>query len=182
MNNRNRKYTNGVITVIWQPAECVHSTICFTSLRPVFNPVRRPWVDMSGAETEAIIDVVERCPSRALTFFWNDEAKQKESNSPKLFDPADLPNYFQTATETPPEKAPETASSDPQETRKHQSGATVSYRPGAPLIIQGNFKLVDGKGNPVGNPNQKMASICRCGLSGNQPFCDGAHFKAGFNK
>lgn len=181
MNNRNRKYTNGVITVIWQPAECVHSTICFTSLRSVFNPVRRPWVDMSAAQTDTIIEVVERCPSRALTFFWNDEAKQKESTSAKLFDPADLSNFFPATAEASKTSPGKPTDTEPATSEK-QSGATVTFRPGAPLIIQGDFKLVDGKGNPVGNPNQKMASICRCGLSGNQPFCDGAHFKAGFNK
>lgn len=82
----NRKYSNETITVVWQPGECVHAGRCFTLLRRVFDPGRRPWIDLSRAGTEEILEVVEACPTRALTFFWNDPAKGIAGweHSPKL--------------------------------------------------------------------------------------------------
>jgi uncharacterized Fe-S cluster protein YjdI len=67
-----KKYTNGVITVVWKPGVCIHSARCFTGLPAVFDPSARPWVDMSGASTEAIEAQVGKCPSGALSVFRND--------------------------------------------------------------------------------------------------------------
>jgi uncharacterized Fe-S cluster protein YjdI len=61
------KYTNGEITILWQPGLCKHSGICFKGLAEVFDPRRKPWIDMSRAETDEIIDQVKKCPSGALS-------------------------------------------------------------------------------------------------------------------
>ena len=50
-----KRYTNGEVTVIWQPSLCVHSAICFHGLPAVFDPRRRPWVVLDGQPTEAIV-------------------------------------------------------------------------------------------------------------------------------
>lgn len=174
--NRNRKYSNGTITVVWQPAECIHAGICFTSLRKVFDPIKRPWVNMDGAATEQIIDIVERCPTRALTFFYDDPAKLVEGkeHSPKLFEPKELPKLFPAPTaEEEAAKAAEANGTAP--------AAKITYRPGGPLVIEGHFNIIGQEGKTI-QSKLKMASLCRCGLSDNQPFCDGAHFKAGFRK
>ena len=63
-----KRYTNGEVTVIWQPSLCVHSAICFGGLPAVFDPRRRPWVVLDGHTSEAIIMQVEECPSGALSF------------------------------------------------------------------------------------------------------------------
>lgn len=62
-----KRYSNGDITVVWQPSLCVHSAICARGLPKVFDPRRRPWVILDGYETETIVDQVERCPSGALS-------------------------------------------------------------------------------------------------------------------
>ena len=67
------KYPNQEITVIWKPEICIHSGICARGLGKVFDPKRTPWIDMSQAETLQIIDQVKKCPSGALSFFWNEE-------------------------------------------------------------------------------------------------------------
>lgn len=41
--------------------------------------------------------------------------------------------------------------------------------------IEGDFEIVDKHGNAYGLQGRTVLSICRCGLSKNKPFCDGAH-------
>ena len=62
-----KEYSNGETTVLWQPGKCIHSGICLKGLPKVFNLRQKPWVNMEGATTEEIIDLVHKCPSGALT-------------------------------------------------------------------------------------------------------------------
>ena len=63
-----KRYSNGDITVIWQPSVCVHSGICARGLPKVFDPRRRPWVVLDDHTTQQIIDQVDACPSGALSY------------------------------------------------------------------------------------------------------------------
>lgn len=67
-----RKYTNNEVTVVWKPGQCIHSKICWTGLQEVFDPKKRPWVNIEGASTERIIEQVRHCPSGALSYYMND--------------------------------------------------------------------------------------------------------------
>lgn len=49
-----------------------------------------------------------------------------------------------------------------------------------PLKVQGDVTLEDHEGNPIDTRGRKAVSLCRCGGSRNQPFCDGTHTKIGF--
>jgi uncharacterized Fe-S cluster protein YjdI len=62
-----KRYSNGEITVVWQPSLCIHSAICARGLPKVFDPRRRPWVILDGHDSQAIVDQVESCPSGALS-------------------------------------------------------------------------------------------------------------------
>ncbi len=73
-----KHYSNGEVTVKWQPHKCIHSTICFKGLPQVFDPSKRPWIDANGAPTEEIIDLVSRCPSGALSYFMNEQEEQEK--------------------------------------------------------------------------------------------------------
>ena len=78
MKDKTKKYSNGEVTVVWKPATCIHSTICWkgiTGLSSVFNPAERPWIKPEGASTQAIINQDKLCPSGALTYFLNDEVE-----------------------------------------------------------------------------------------------------------
>jgi len=50
------------------------------------------------------------------------------------------------------------------------------------LRIEGEFTLVDNDGNKYDLGGRKVIYLCRCGFSGNKPFCDGAHKAAGFSE
>lgn len=76
--NMTKKYSNDEITVVWKPSICIHSKLCWTQLGEVFNPRNRPWVTLSAAETNRIVEQVDRCPSGALSYFRNSEQPQPE--------------------------------------------------------------------------------------------------------
>lgn len=72
------KYSNGEVTVVWKPEVCIHSAICFKGLREVFDPQKRPWVNINGAATDKIVEQVRKCPSGALSYFMNADAVNEE--------------------------------------------------------------------------------------------------------
>jgi uncharacterized Fe-S cluster protein YjdI len=61
-------YTNKELTVIWKPERCIHAALCAKGLAAVFDPRRKPWIDLSQAETMQIIEQVKKCPSGALNY------------------------------------------------------------------------------------------------------------------
>lgn len=78
MPKETMKYTNGEVTIVWKPGICIHSGICARGLAAVFDPKRRPWIDMSQADTERIIEQVKKCPSGALSFYLNNESEESQ--------------------------------------------------------------------------------------------------------
>jgi len=69
------KYRSDEITVVWKPEFCKHSGRCVTQLPKVFDLKTKPWVTMTGADTQIIIDQVNKCPTGALSFLYNDVNK-----------------------------------------------------------------------------------------------------------
>lgn len=139
MSETFKKYTNGEVTVVWKPDVCIHSRLCWTQLGEVFDPRKRPWINMEGADTARIIDQVSKCPSGALSYYLNDEANP--------------------ATEI-------------------NADTKVEVTPNGPLLVYGNLKvkLKDG----TEENRSRVTAFCRCGKSGNKPFCDGSHISTGF--
>lgn len=68
-----KHYDNGEVTVVWKPDVCIHSAICFHGLPQVFDPRRRPWVDVKAAQTAEIVTQVRKCPSGALSLATSDK-------------------------------------------------------------------------------------------------------------
>jgi uncharacterized Fe-S cluster protein YjdI len=73
-----KHYTNGEVTIVWKSDLCTHVAYCFTELPEVFDPSERPWINANGASTQRIIEQVNRCPTGALTFFYNDESRNEK--------------------------------------------------------------------------------------------------------
>ena len=79
MAPKNFKYSNGEVTIVWQPELCIHSGRCARGLPEVFKPKEKPWITPEGSTTEKIIAQVKRCPSGALSYFMNnDESETKQ--------------------------------------------------------------------------------------------------------
>ena len=76
MENGIKKYTNGEITIVWKPEMCTHSTNCWkgkNGLIDVFNPMVKPWIKPDGASTSRIKEQISKCPSKALSYYHNNE-------------------------------------------------------------------------------------------------------------
>ena len=61
------KYNNDEITVLWKPDFCRHSGRCVTQLPGVFDTQKHPWINMQGATTDEIVAQVNKCPTGALS-------------------------------------------------------------------------------------------------------------------
>lgn len=62
------EYTNGELTIIWQPELCQHAGICVKTLPGVYKPKERPWIQIENATTAELIAQINQCPSGALTY------------------------------------------------------------------------------------------------------------------
>ncbi len=148
----NREYTNREITVFWKPLKCIHVTTCYRELIDVFNPRKRPWVDMKGAPTHEIIRVVNLCPTGALSFKYNDDQDSKK-----------------VVTSDSKQEKVEIKAEPETEIRVMKDG---------PLVVKGKFTIKSSLGGTL--KQMKMASFCRCGHSKKMPFCDGTHREIDF--
>jgi putative redox protein len=63
-----KRYTHDGLTVVWKPDLCRHSGVCARGLPRVFDPRRRPWIELVHADNDTIVAQVERCPSGALSW------------------------------------------------------------------------------------------------------------------
>ena len=145
MSKFDKTYTNGEVTVYWQPDVCIHSTKCFTSLPEVFNPRIRPWVQPEHSTTDKIVETVKNCPSGALSFKYNIELN------------------------TDIKKAEEKTEDKPLEI----SPVRIEVSHNGPLRVTGTCVIIDKDGNET--IKKGKFALCRCGLSSKKPFCDGTH-------
>lgn len=72
-----RLYENDDIAVFWDSEKCAHARACRRKSPEVFNPERKPWVDLNRADNARIWQSVEECPSGALTVAYKHEIQVK---------------------------------------------------------------------------------------------------------
>jgi uncharacterized Fe-S cluster protein YjdI len=158
-----KKYKGDEITVYWKPSACVHASYCYRELIEVFDPSRRPWIDLNGSTTDKVIEVVNLCPTEALTWKWNDEAKNETVGNDQV-------NHIRF-------RRPELV--DIKDSVEETQSVSVKIMADGPIVLKGNFKITYSEVNK--EVQDGIISICRCGDSDHQPFCDGRHRKTGFN-
>ena len=158
---RGRKYTNGEIIVYWKPDSCIHASHCYRELIEVFDPGKRPWVDMSRASTEQIIETVNMCPTDALTWKFNDDERNMDID-PEHTNHVNFrrPELMVAGNET------------------NEEPVSVKIMPDGPIVLNGTFTL--NYSTYRKDVKESILSLCRCGASNHMPFCDGTHRKVGF--
>jgi len=56
----------------------------------------------------------------------------------------------------------------------------ITVRTNGSIHVEGDFEIVDSQGNKFGLGGRTSIKLCRCGHSGDKPFCDGKHRECGF--
>ena len=56
------EYTNGELTIIWQPELCQHAGICVKTLPGVYKPKERPWIQIENVDNRGI-----NCPNQSMS-------------------------------------------------------------------------------------------------------------------
>ena len=64
--------------MIWDMPKCIHSERCWRELGSVFRRNERPWVDLEQASKKEIMTQLDRCPSGALSYRIEGQAKSNE--------------------------------------------------------------------------------------------------------
>lgn len=109
---------------------------------------------------------------------------------PSVFDPAKRPWINAEGSDTDQiieqvKQCPSTALSYFMNSEGDNTGndqvdveTVVEAKPNGPLFVYGNITVKKPDGQIEKRTN--VTAFCRCGNSGNKPFCDGSHLKAEF--
>lgn len=57
-------------------------------------------------------------------------------------------------------------------------GVRIVVQADGPLYVRGRLAIKDANGTMI--RDDVRTALCRCGASGNKPFCDNSHFAVGF--
>ena len=66
-----KEYKTKDLIIIWKPELCQHAAECVKRLPNVYNPKAKPWCKPENATTEELVEQINACPSRALTYKLN---------------------------------------------------------------------------------------------------------------
>ncbi|MBF9032320.1 iron-binding protein [Rhodobacterales bacterium HKCCE3408] len=199
------------LTIHFNGRRCIHARRCVLGLPGVFLPdAGRDWIQPAGADTEALVRVIDACPSGALSYERKDggaEEAAPEVNTVTLWEngpiavhaPMTMPdgsNRMRAAlcrcgqSKSKPYcdnshldmrfKATSEPASDPNAQTPETRGGPVSVEP------QKNGPMKIAGPIEIVTPSGRRVAVkteawlCRCGSSANKPFCDGSHKKIGF--
>lgn len=204
-----RSYEGAEITVHFDSRRCIHAAECVRSLRQVFDPRARPWIEPDAAPAEEVARVIERCPTGALSYEGRDS-----SNCPtpaELTVVADGPVYVygDVSIRTEDDKTIEEArlalcrcgasTNKPYCDNSHADirfvdAGEVNRESGEAETLEGELVISAMANGPLllhgpfvlvsADGSQEFrgekGALCRCGESSNKPFCDGTHNRIEF--
>ena len=62
-----QEYSNDKLTVRYDEKICIHAGKCVQGLPQVFDVNQKPWINVDGADVEALRQTIKQCPSGALS-------------------------------------------------------------------------------------------------------------------
>lgn len=198
------------LTLVFDSKKCIHSRFCVTWAPNVFLAnVEGPWIHPDAMEVERLVDIAHVCPSGAIRYRRKDGKPDEAAPPVNLISIRENGPYavradmqlggerevFRAtlcrcgASKNKPfcdgshNQVKFTASGEPQSGKTDMLAVrdgTLAVDPetDGPLRMRGNVEIISGTGRVVARVTQ--ARLCRCGGSGNKPFCDGTHAKIGF--
>ena len=89
-----RTYAIDEIEVHWDSDRCIHTGWCWKDLNEVFNVDKRPWIQLDAGKVDEIVQVIEKCPSGALSYTRLDGGDQEEVDVPASIIPWPNGPYF----------------------------------------------------------------------------------------
>lgn len=198
------------IELEFEAKRCIHSRFCVTGAPTVFLAnVKGPWIHPDAVPVERLVEVAHACPSGAIRYRRKDGAPEEPVPPVNLASVREAGPYaFRAqlqidgvaagyratlcrcgASQNKPycdgshTKIGFTATGEPPSGKTDmlpaRDGAlAIDPQPNGPLRVRGNLEIMSGTGRVVARVTS--AYLCRCGGSGNKPFCDGTHSKIGF--
>ena len=207
MSDRKRIFLGKSVMLIFDGSRCQQSGECTRQLPEVFDRRRDPWIVPDNADTEALIDTVQNCPTGALSCQSTAPPKQTigqlQPGGPLVIkgqimiieQEGKVRRQTQYAalcrcghSKNKPycdgshEEADITDSGEIQQVSQQHSnsiGGTVRIecQKDGPLKFIGNLTVENVRGQRC---TKDKGFLCRCGKSGDKPFCDGTHRQIGF--
>jgi CDGSH-type Zn-finger protein/uncharacterized Fe-S cluster protein YjdI len=154
-----KEYTNGNMMVTWEPEKCIHSEKCWRGLRSVFDPKSKPWVNIDGAEDDAIMAQIDKCPSGALGYYLNSVGKPKQKS------------IEMKANTVVAKKEPVNVELS---AGKPYAWCACGRSEGQPFC-DGAHNATDLKPMVFKSEAQGGAWLCQCKQTKTPPYCDGTH-------
>lgn len=199
------------LTLLFDSRKCIHSRFCVTWAPKVFLAnVEGPWIHPDAMEVERLVEIAHVCPSGAIRYQRKDGRPDEAAPPVNLVSVRENGPYavradMQLAGERGVFRATLcrcgasknkpfcdgshnevkfTASGEPASGKTEMLAVrdgvlSVDPETDGPLRVRGNLEIISGTGRVVARVTQ--ARLCRCGGSGNKPFCDGTHAKIGFH-
>lgn len=209
MTSRKESVRGRDVTIHFEAGKCIHSRHCVLDRPDVFVPnVAGEWIHPDNATPGEVAALAANCPSGAITYERHDGGPDERpprvntvrvrENGPLGFH-ADLKIGDATALRATlcrcgasahkpycdgshgrigfiASGEPATVESAPLVNR--DGPLEIAPQANGPLKVSGSLEIVSGTGRTIKRTTEVY--LCRCGASGNKPFCDGSHRKAGF--
>jgi CDGSH-type Zn-finger protein/uncharacterized Fe-S cluster protein YjdI len=198
------------LTLLFDARKCIHSRFCVTWAPKVFLAnVQGPWIHPDAIEVERLVEIAHVCPSGAIRYRRKDGKANEAAPLVNLITIRENGPYAVRAdmqlngqrgvfratlcrcgasknkpfcdgshNEVSFAASGEPASGKTDVLAVRDGALAIEPETDGPLRVRGNLEIISGTGRVVARVTQ--GRLCRCGGSGNKPFCDGTHARIGF--
>ena len=93
------RYEGQNLTVLDNRGVCSHAGYCTAGLPAVWRSSNEPWIDPDGADRTAILEIIRKCPSGALSYLEEGQAQTAFHESAEIQISRDGPYYLRGGVE-----------------------------------------------------------------------------------